>query len=102
MGPYLDVCRNLPLWVNSEMENLPLFHTCPTCQYSPGCEWSLTWMYVGASLWVNSEMGWGPPSSTPASTPGLGVLEHHLDVCRSLPLGELPVLGVGGALPGCM
>ena len=41
------------LWVNSEMET-SLFHTC---QYSPGCEWSLTWMYVGTSLWMNSEMG---------------------------------------------
>ena len=40
------------LWVNSEM-GTPLFHTC---QYFPGCEWSLTRMYVGASLWVNSEM----------------------------------------------
>ena len=74
--------------MNSEM-GTSLFHTC---QYSPGCEWSLTWMYVGAWVWV----------------------EPYLDVCRSLPLGELrdgdlpvphlPVLplGVGGALPGCM
>ena len=45
-------------------------------------------MYVGASLWVNSEMDTSLFHTCQYSCPWVRV-EPYLDVCRSLPLGEL-------------
>ena len=67
-------------------------------------------MYVGASLWVNSEMG--TPCSTPASTPWCEWSLTWMYVGASLWVNsEMGTslfhtcqysLGVSGALPGCM